>query len=639
MSWMQKLYETYEACYGNDNVPNAGEIMPISHTSLQAHIQVTIDQDGNFVRAELLPNKESVIIPATEDSAGRTGKKPPPHPLDDKIRYCAKDYEGSNTEFEQYLALLKDWCASPQSHPMVEAVLKYVEKGTLVHDLVKCGILLADDKGKLLTSSPPSARGAEKKDTIFDRLPAKKLQGEAVVAWSVLSPGELEPKTWLNTQVQRAWVDYDVTKMQKKALCMVNGFESGITTKHPRNIRHPGDGAKLISSNDDKNYTFRGRFVKPEEACTVSYEASQKAHNALRWLIQRQGYRNGEQVVLAWAVSGVPLPNPCDNFFDPSDDKSLADEFSDDAAEAESGNSVSLDMGQSFALRLDKAIRGYRAELSDTEGIVIMAMDAASPGRLSITFYREQYCKEYLTNLIAWQEHCAWPQPIVATKVSGKKSGHTVWIPFAPLPKNIALAAYGKRCDDKLLKATVERLLPCIVDALTPPRDLVESCVRRACNRAALDGWEWNNVLCVACALYKCFRFRKDKTEYDMALDESSTSRDYLYGRLLAVAEYIERTALNEAEEKRPTNAERLMQRFADHPYATWRQLELALQPYMQRLQSSKSSGLLFRAKKTIDTIMDLFESGDFVSSAPLSGEFLLGFHCQCTAMYAKKEK
>jgi len=64
-----------------------------------------------------------------------------------------------------------------------------------------------------------------------------------------------------------------------------------------------------------------------------------------------------------------------------------------------------------------------------------------------------------------------------------------------------------------------------------------------------------------------------------MALDKDRTSRDYLYGRLLAVAEYIERAALELAGEKRPTNAERLMQRFADHPYATWRQLALQLSP------------------------------------------------------------
>ena len=121
-----------------------------------------------------------------------------------------------------------------------------------------------------------------------------------------------------------------------------------------------------------------------------------------------------------------------------------------------------------------------------------------------------------------------------------------------------------------------------------------------------------------------------------MALEESITSRDYLYGRLLAVAEYIERTALNAAGESRPTNAERLMQRFADHPYATWRQLELQLNSYMQRLQASNRAGLLFRARKILDAIMAQFQAGDFTAPHKLCGEFLLGYHCQRTALYAK---
>ena len=124
-----------------------------------------------------------------------------------------------------------------------------------------------------------------------------------------------------------------------------------------------------------------------------------------------------------------------------------------------------------------------------------------------------------------------------------------------------------------------------------------------------------------------------------MALDESIDSRDYLYGRLLAVAEYIERTALQQAGEKRATNAERLMQRFADHPYATWRQLELSLAPYMQRLQNSSSAGLLGRAKKILREIFEKFSPEAFQSPAKLSGEFLLGYHCQMSAFYTKSEK
>ena len=55
-----------------------------------------------------------------------------------------------------------------------------------------------------------------------------------------------------------------------------------------------------------------------------------------------------------------------------------------------------------------------------------------------------------------------------------------------------------------------------------------------------------------------------------MALQTDYNSRDYLYGRLLAVAEDIERLALYIAGEKRNTTAQRYMQQFANRPFTTW---------------------------------------------------------------------
>ena len=110
-----------------------------------------------------------------------------------------------------------------------------------------------------------------------------------------------------------------------------------------------------------------------------------------------------------------------------------------------------------------------------------------------------------------------------------------------------------------------------------------------------------------------------------MSLDTENRSRDYLYGRLLAIAENIESYALYLAEEKRATTAERYMQRFAEHPFATWRNIELALKPYQDRLRSrGKDTGT-----QAIGEIMELFQRNDFICDEKLSGEFLLGYHCQ----------
>ena len=82
------------------------------------------------------------------------------------------------------------------------------------------------------------------------------------------------------------------------------------TDKHPSKIRNSADKAKLISANDKSGFTFRGRFADKQQALSVGYEISQKAHNALKWLIAKQGYKNGDQVILTWETKRLKAANP-----------------------------------------------------------------------------------------------------------------------------------------------------------------------------------------------------------------------------------------------------------------------------------------------------------------------------------------
>jgi CRISPR-associated protein Csd1 len=159
--------------------------------------------------------------------------------------------------------------------------------------------------------------------------------------------------------------------------------------------------------------------------------------------------------------------------------------------------------------------------------------------------------------------------------------------------------------------------------------------VRKATNRVAYASdaqWLWEKNLGIACALYKGYYARHpnltQRRHYAMALEESNNSRDYLFGRLLAIAERIEDIALSVSDENRPTTAARLMQRFADRPYETWRTIELALQPYIQRLRTSRA-GFLSNQLEEMDSVLSLFQHDNFMRKEPLSGEFLLGYHCQ----------
>jgi CRISPR-associated protein Csd1 len=622
MSWIQKLHETYEQCKGREP-PGAERLMPISHTPQQAHIEITLDADGNFKNARIV-QKEETVIPATEQSAGRVGIKPPPHPLCDKVQYCAADYPehggGKPSFFKEYEAQLGRWCESEFSHPKAKAVLVYIRKGCVVADLVKEKILHIDSDGKLLTRWT----GENQAPDLFRLLTAKageRDQGDAFIRWHVREVNNPCTAVWEDSSLQEAWAKFDASTKQLMGICMVTGDDkAALAMSHPKRIRHAGDGAKLISANDASGYTFRGRFTDDtgQQACGVSYEVTQKAHNALRWLIHRQAYRNEEQVIVTWAVAGKPVPDPF------KDSLSLflrSEEITAPAAEPELADAG--DAGQAFALRLKKAIAGYRAQIDPTESIVVMGLDSATPGRMAITFYRELLGSEFLDRIQAWHEKYAWPQTF------GKESRFV----GTPAPRDIAEAAFSTRMgekgelrvDDKLRKATVERLLPCIVDGRALPRDLVNSVVHRASNRIGLKHWEWEKFLGIACALFRGFF---NKREYQMTLETDRTSRDYLYGRLLAIAEHIEGRALYVGGETRDTAAAKLMQRFADRPASTWRTIELAITPSKSRLRA-KRAGFLYEMEKLHDEVVSSFLEEDFLDDRKLSGEFLLGYHCQ----------
>ena len=112
MGWLLKLHETYDACRGNEP-EGAAKLLPVSHAYQQAHIEVTIDSTGKFESSKFIEKIETAI-PATEASAGRVGTKPPPHPLCDKVQYCASDYPefggAKPSFFAEYHEQLLAWC-------------------------------------------------------------------------------------------------------------------------------------------------------------------------------------------------------------------------------------------------------------------------------------------------------------------------------------------------------------------------------------------------------------------------------------------------------------------------------------------------------------------------------------------------
>lgn len=622
MSWLLNLHRTYEANHAfvgkiaRKHNEQEYTLLPVSHTTQNAHIEVEITEDGAFHSATVVDkNDASTLIPCTEDSASRAGAKIAPYPLHDKLSYVAGDYVAYGGEikneapFTYYIQQLEQWANSPHAVDKIQSIYAYLRKGCLIRDLVEAKVLWTDAGNRLITKwdKEAEAQYGSSRPPIYGVLAGDPYA--AFVRFNVRSISGDLTKVWKDQAVYDSFVGFYASRLGDEELCYVSGRVLPGTDKHANKIRNAADKAKLISANDTSGFTFRGRFNLGTEAAAISYDVSQKAHNALKWLINRQGIVYDLRVFLVWGNRELDVPGPLDDSFEINPSAVAAPE------------QIAFTQEQ-FAGEVSKALAGYRNRLGrkSEANVNILVLDSATTGRLAVLYYRDLDKELYLDKLVRWHSTCTWLH-----RYRKNEDGEFVAFHGAPATKDIAFAAYGPRANEKVVKGLMERMLPCIVDERDIPADIVTSVFHRASNPAGMEKWEWEKTLSIACAIWNR---REGKT---VALDKENRQRDYLFGRMLAVADVLERRALGK-EETRATNAIRYMNAFARHPQRTWSTIQSSLQPYQAKLGLKATYWT-----KIIDDIASRFAVEDF-SNKPLSGLYLLGFYSQRHDLYQKKD-
>ncbi|MBR3269164.1 MAG: type I-C CRISPR-associated protein Cas8c/Csd1 [Oscillospiraceae bacterium] len=609
MSWTQELYKVYEQQCGVEH--NDGTVLlPVSHSTANAQIEVTLKQDGSFVSARTLTQEEGkdTIIPVSAVSGKRTGKNPPPHPFADKLFYLAGDIGRTteDTKYEQFFAAyieqLKAWNDSQYSHPAVATVYTYLSKRTLLTDLINWHVV-------------------ELKEKQEDN---KKTFSQVVRFYIQYSDYNAESRTWLDSTMYDCYIEYALSQQAEAHidLCYSTGKQMPImkNTEHAKNIVSLCANAKIISANDTDGFTYRGRFANSAEALSVSYDFSQKMHNALRWLVKRQSIQFGNTFTLVvWTSSLSDTPNITDAAF------SLDDERFEET--------ISPDTEPLYRDFLRKHIWGTKS-FEIASKVMIMGMDATTSktGRLSIVLYEELEHSRLLEQLCKWHEETSALRYDSKHKVSRLNS-------FAV--RDIINCAYGlenskgyPEAKPEVIKDNVLRILPCIIQGRKLPADIMQNLVKKASNPLAYDKC-FRTVMETACGMIRKFNIDRKKGVISMAYDPNETDRSYLYGCLLAIADAAENAAYDEADSgKRVTNAKRYWNMFAKRPNATWAVIEKQIRVYMIKL-GAKS----IRYEKMLNEIMSKFKLSDFSDNSPLSPAYLLGYHHFNAEIYKKKEE
>ena len=614
MGWIQKCCETYD-----NNLHMVGKqvegktaLAPLYCITAKAHLEITLTDSGSFSHASVVEKSVcDTLIPVTEKSASRSGKSVFPHPLCDQLSFVGlghpdnPGHEQYSVNYAAFMDQLKAWNDSQYTNFIVAAVYEYCRNGTIVRDLANAGIVALDEQG---------------------RLDEGKINGtdyeKCLIRWRVQKLGYIG-ECWLNGELFNSYALFYSNRQNsgESALCYVSGELQAPAAGYPKGIMRAAYGAKILSANDSSGFTYRGRFTNPSEAFSVGAVNSQKAHSALTWITANNGSFYGPRVFVCWNPKGKKV-TPFDAELTLFEDDDGDDRFA-------------YTMPQ-YADRLRKAIAGAKQELGDNEDIVIMAMEAATTGRLSVTYYSELASSDYLKRLENWQLTCCWYRGFK----DDDGNYHTVI--SAPSIKDIIRCSYGTQqnefisADDALLKEHSQRILHCIVDGASVPHDIVSSIVAKASHRAAYSAGNYERLLGVACALIRksrndiIKRNNDSKGEYwTMELDTKCTDRSYVFGRLLAVAEKIERSAYERGENREPA-ALRLQAAYAAHPMHTWAILEKSLNPYYAKL----GVGLRVYYRNLVGELIALLNDASQTKlNMPLEDTYLLGYYLQRRAL------
>lgn len=638
MSYVNELIDLY-----NKNQDKIGVIeyrgdipyvlLPPFHTTVTAQITVTIDQNGNFMRAELVAQDDKMtVIPVTEKSGSRTAGKEP-HPLCDNLRYLAGDYKDYYKDDgvcnELYMPQIEKWEKSTYSHEKVKAIYLYLKKATLIKDLVEQKIIKLNDNNQI--DDKESVEGI--------------VQTKAFVRFIIRSTGEnlhreIPDECWKDRTLQDCYIKYVRSQEREKGMCYLTGNMESISYLHSKKIRNEGDGAKLISANDSQNFTYRGRFANREEAVAVGSETSQIVHNTLKWIIRKQGAFFDTMTIVTWESDQLSMPKwnmdtesiitEYENEQEENDWDSWDDDWSEEE-EVSDGNPITAE-------KFYKALNGYGKKVDNTSNMILLAFDAATPGRLAMIENVTLDTARYLKNIEKWHNDCNWihekwkdGKRIQFGGMVGVRDIADILFGIENKGKLSIVDGNGK----KLYAEVAKRLLPCIWYGSNIPYDYVNLAVVKASNPLTYkERKNWERVLTLACSMVKKNEKDRNKEEWNVALDKSAKDRSYLYGRLLAVADRIEYMTYDAKDNGRITNAKRYMSTFSQRPYETWKVIEENIQPYLAKLDVVKRKYY----ENLLSEICNLFDIDKFKENKKLDGLYLLGFHSQEYDLRFKKE-
>lgn len=617
MSWeaeLVKFYKSKEKHAGDYKyAEKKGQTVmtPIFSKAIRAQYEIAITASGELEHVKMLEKKDKtaiIMIPFTAENQSRTSDAYN-HPalFVDQIRFLAKDPEGiKKTEkkgelvgvapvfHENYMAGLTAWAKSKYSHPYLHALIAYLEKGTIVKDIIAVS--------------------------------GKEIDQQSMPRFVID-----EKETWKDMSFHRLFQEYYISSAPDSVPCPITGV---VQPPMGRKASKISGNSKFFSCNDDKNFTFRGdRYADKETLPMMGAATEQSITSAYKWLVSNQS-SNG---YVYWGIKDMASPW--------ADSKTICQKFGRDNNTQEQDKQSYEDAIQkekNWAKQFKSYLSGYSETIPPTTDVCIMRAEVSTKGRISIAAYYQYSVDDFFRIIRNWHVRGAWKQ---------------AYYRGVPAPGALISAALSKNPaigeSDACSKLMTQQLIQCMLHDRQVPISLVRMASSNLAKKAAavphkedkqdrrvesMRGWEnyMLRPLCSLIASYYNYSIKEEENYYTMALDRSNTNRSYLFGRLLACAHKIElnddsQKSTDSSRKHKTTNALKLATRFEKYPASTWAILMNKLNPYLIR---AEYQGPQIQIKE----ILNLFDFDDFNSSKPLDPVFWLGYSSQLNDFYISKK-
>lgn len=650
MSLMAALLETYDFAFNRGLVDNhrlgsnGVTLLPIYHsnkkvTSDENVFEITIDKNSNAIDGKFLNREEIIVFPITEDSITRSGAKVAPHAISDELSYLAKDIDPRKNE--EYIKSIEELLEYEKKRKCenFRIIGEYIIKNTVLEDFLQFYFgnieYFIDDKFKLTYEEIVDEKAKEKSIDLKKVFITFKLEKEFSGDITLTQDVELH-----NFYI--GYIRYKNSHAKELSYCDITGKLDYCIERH----RGLVGNAKLISiSNNDE--TYYGRFKDGGDICHMSYEASQKVHNMLKYLLESNEHSRfigGDAYIINWLSQdlekgGIELLSSIDS----EDFEDWDFENNTEETMASLGGDVSSSLGKYFS--------GGDGSFSSARDFYVLIIEKISNGRVSVKYFRRLSRSEAYERSMDWYESTNWNFYNHKTKNFVEQS--------PPLYQIIDFV-YGQENDKgyfacenrKLKRSTIERLIPCIIDSQKLPQDISRTAFHKLSNKQSYKK-SWNMALNIGCSLIK-----KHKNDYEgYTIDASNISeviqlqesRSFYYGRLMAIYEKIELDAAggrgadtDSGKEKtqRITNADRLWSSMIRTPERTRFILESKLKSYTNILKKNSPGRYVFYDKLITELTLEIMkiDEEDGIRGA-LDEDFILGYYYQKDALYTKRSQ